>query len=78
MLSDQEFKEKLGEKLHALRKEKDLTLYQLAQKTESHKSTIMRIERAEVSPSANLLRRIASALEVPSSVFMDLEEVEKN
>jgi len=64
-MTDQEFKEKLGEKVNRLRKEKDFTLYQLALKTQAHKSTIMRIEKADVSPSANLLRKISIALEVP-------------
>lgn len=72
-MTEEEFKEKLGQKIHELRKERDLTLYQLALKTQAHKSTIMRIERAEVSPSTNLLRRIAGALEVPMVDLVGME-----
>ncbi|MDA7803965.1 helix-turn-helix domain-containing protein [Crocinitomix sp.] len=73
MMTDEEFKTKLGNKLHDLRKERDLTMHQLAVKTTAHKSTIMRIERAEINPSANLIRRIANALEVPVNELMEFE-----
>lgn len=72
-MTDQEFKEKLGQKVNRIRKEKDLTLYQLALKTQAHKSTIMRIEKADVSPSANLLRKISIALEVPLEELVKVE-----
>ena len=72
-MTDDEFKEKLGDKVHNLRKDKDLTLYQLANLTQAHKTTIMRIEKAEVSPSANLLRRISMALDVPLEELVKLE-----
>ena len=72
-MTDEQFKIKLGNKVHDLRKKKDLTLYQLASLTQAHKSTIMRIERADVSPSANLLRRISIALEVPLTDLVDVD-----
>ena len=72
-MTDQEFKVKLGQKVNRLRKEKDLTLYQLALKTQAHKSTIMRIEKADVSPSANLLRKISIALDVKLEDLVKLD-----
>ena len=36
-MTEDEFKEKLGQKIHELLKERDLTLYQLALKTQAHK-----------------------------------------
>ncbi|WP_070137935.1 helix-turn-helix domain-containing protein [Crocinitomix algicola] len=70
-MTDEEFKQKLGKKLHKLRKDRDLTLHQLATATGAHKTTIMRIERAEINPSANLIRRMAGALEVPITDLME-------
>lgn len=63
-MTDQEFNAEFGERLRTIRKEKGLTLYQLASLTQAHKTTIMRIEKAEVSPSTNLLRNICIALDV--------------
>lgn len=72
-MTDEEFKIKLGSKLHALRKERDLTLHQLALATGAHKTTIMRIERAEINPSANLIRRMAGALNIPINDLMEFD-----
>ena len=56
---------KLGVKINELRRQKGLTLEQLAQSTDSSKSYMWEIENKEVArPSAEKLDRIAEALGV--------------
>jgi transcriptional regulator with XRE-family HTH domain len=69
-MTDQEFNEELGLKLRKLRKQRGLTLHQLATMTQAHKTTVMRVEKGEVSPSTNLLRKIAIALDVPTEELL--------
>ncbi len=55
----------LGDKMRALRKEKKLSLEQLAELTDSSKSYIWELENKDVPrPSAEKIGRIAAALEV--------------
>jgi transcriptional regulator with XRE-family HTH domain len=64
----------LGEKIKLLRKEKGLTLDELATKAESSKSYIWELEnRADFSPSAQKLAKVAEALGVTLSYFLDDE-----
>ncbi len=62
----------LGEKLRALRKEKGLTLEQLAEATESSKSYIWELEnRSPPRPSAEKLSRIAQQLGTTIEYLLD-------
>jgi transcriptional regulator with XRE-family HTH domain len=62
----------LGEKIRLLRKEKGLTLDELAIKAESSKSYIWELEnRTPPSPSAQKLAKVAEALGVTLSYFLD-------
>lgn len=54
----------IGETIRMLRKERDLTLKQLARRTSLSVSLLSQIERAESSASVGSLYRIASALDV--------------
>ena len=63
---------KLGVKINELRRQKGLTLEQLAQSTDSSKSYMWEIENKEVArPSAEKLDRIAEALGVTASFLID-------
>ncbi len=53
----------IGDSIRNLRKEKDLTLKQLARRTNLSVSLLSQIERAESSPSISSLYKIATALE---------------
>lgn len=55
----------IGETIRNLRKERTLTLKQLARRTSLSVSLLSQIERAESSASVGSLYKIASALEVP-------------
>lgn len=55
----------IGENIRRLRKEKDLTLKQMARRTGLSVSLLSQIERAESSPSISSLYKVAVALETP-------------
>jgi DNA-binding response OmpR family regulator len=59
----------IGETIRNLRKERDLTLKQLARRTSLSVSLLSQIERAESSASIGSLYRIASALDVGIATF---------
>lgn len=68
---------RLGEKLRALRKEKDLTLEKLAELANVSKSYLWELENRESQrPSAEKLTAIADALGVGTSYFLE-EDVRK-
>ena len=54
----------IGQKIKQLRKEKDLTLDQLAQMTGVAKATLSRIENSVVGGNLATLRKIAEALHI--------------
>ena len=54
----------LGEKLKAVRMEKDMTLEEVAKKSSLTKSFISQIELNKTSPSITSLMKVASALEI--------------
>jgi transcriptional regulator with XRE-family HTH domain len=65
----------LGEKIQKLRKEKGLTLEQLAELTESSKSYIWELEnKSPPRPSADKLSKIAAKLGVTMDYLIDQEE----
>ncbi|MBF0138469.1 MAG: helix-turn-helix domain-containing protein [Magnetococcus sp. DMHC-1] len=62
----------VGEKIKTLRKQKQLTLDQLAASTDSSKSYLWELEQGRIPrPSAEKLQRIAAALGVSASFFVD-------
>lgn len=68
---------RLGAKIKELRKQKDLTLEQLAEKIGSGKSYIWEIENKGVKrPSAEKLAAIAKALDVTTDYLIDNEQTE--
>ena len=58
--------ELIARRLAALRKERELTLAQLAERCAVSKAMISRIERNQSSPTASVLGRLASGLGSPS------------
>jgi transcriptional regulator with XRE-family HTH domain len=67
-----------GEKIRALRKEKGLTLDQLAERTESSKSYIWELENKNPPrPSAEKIAKIAAELGVTSDYLMDEKDQKK-
>ncbi len=67
----------LGAKIKKLRKQKSLTLEQLAEKTGSGKSYIWEIENKGVKrPSAEKLAQIAKALDVTTDYLIDNDQTE--
>jgi transcriptional regulator with XRE-family HTH domain len=57
----------IGDTIRALRKAKKLTQPALAERAHTDATHISRIERGHLSPSLDLLRRIAAALDVPAA-----------
>ena len=63
---------KLGDKINLLRKERGLTLDQLAEKTDSSKGYIWELENRETKkPSAEKLQKIADALSTTTEFLLD-------
>ncbi|MDG1913447.1 MAG: helix-turn-helix transcriptional regulator [Crocinitomix sp.] len=61
---DTEVNEQLGPNLRRYRKQRGFTMHTLAQATQADKITIMGIEKSEVTPTSNLLKKLAVALNV--------------
>ena len=62
----------LGEKIRRLRKEKDLTIEQLAEQTDSSKGYIWELENRDTrKPSAEKLIKIAAILNVDTEFLLD-------
>ena len=64
-------KPKIGKNLKRLRKEKNITQVQLAQKAGISSNYYARIERDEENPSLEVLKEISKALKVKSSEILD-------
>lgn len=64
----------LGQALRQLRKQKGLTLAELAEKTDSYVGNLSRIERDVARPSLELLYRISEALNFSMSEVFALSE----
>ncbi|WP_404471750.1 helix-turn-helix domain-containing protein [Vreelandella venusta] len=64
----------LGQALRQLRKQKGLTLEELARRTNSHVGNLSRIERNVSRPSLELLYRISEALDFRMSEVFALSE----
>jgi transcriptional regulator with XRE-family HTH domain len=61
----------LGERIKALRRERELQQRQLAEKAELTPSMVSQIESGRLTPSLNTLGRIAAALSVPIAALFD-------
>ncbi|PYM78049.1 MAG: hypothetical protein DME13_29735 [Candidatus Rokuibacteriota bacterium] len=61
----------LGERIKALRLERDLQQRQLAEKADLTPSMVSQIESGRLSPSLHTLGRIAAALGVPIATLFD-------
>ena len=69
----------LGEKIHTLRKAKNMTLDQLGAMTKSSKSYLWELEQGRIPrPSANKLHRIAQVLDVTASFLVDEDREKPN
>lgn len=64
MISEEEFISKLGIHIRQLREKKNISQQNLADLSNMPKTTIGRIERAEVSVTIKSLIKIANALEI--------------
>ena len=62
---------KIGNRIRTRRKEMDLSLRQLGEKTGVSASFLSQVENDQVSPSLNSLQSIATALQVPMFYFLN-------
>jgi len=62
---------KIGERIHIRRKELNLSLRDLGEKTGVSASFLSQVENDQVSPSLNSLQSIATALKVPMFYFLN-------
>ncbi len=67
--ADETFEKNVGERIRRLRIEQALTLDQLADRSGVSRAMISRVERGEANPTAALLARLCSALNMTLSVF---------
>ncbi len=77
MYSEREILSKIGVQIRKLRESKNLSQQNLADISDMPKSTIARIERAEVSVKFITLIKIATALEMDLKVFFNFLISEK-
>lgn len=64
----------LGQAIRRLRKQKDMTLAELADRCESHVGNLSRIERGLARPSLELLYRMAEALDLTLTDIFSVAE----
>ena len=69
---------RLGEKIRSLRVSQNISLKDLAKKSDLTSSTISQVERGLSNPSIPALRRIAETLGVPVFYFFSDEEVDES
>ena len=70
---DNEFLRKFGKNLRRVRQEGKFSQEALSDLAEIPRSQIARIERGEVNPTINTLKRIADVLEVDISILFQLD-----
>jgi len=70
---DQDFLNAFGKNLRKLRKEKELSQEELADKMRTAASQIGRIERGEINPTVSTVKALATALELSISVFFQFD-----
>lgn len=70
---DQPYLDKLGQRIVAIRKLKNITQEKLAELCDLDVRTIGRIERAETNATVSILKLIADAFKIKSSELFDFE-----
>jgi transcriptional regulator with XRE-family HTH domain len=70
------FTSQLAERLKALRQDVALTLEQLAQQSGVSRATLSRLEKGEVSPTAEVLGKLCAVYRLPMSRLMAMVEDE--
>lgn len=65
----------LGQSIRMLRKNKGLTLAELANKVGSHVGNLSRIERGSAKPSLNLLYKISDALDYSLAEIFSMADI---
>jgi transcriptional regulator with XRE-family HTH domain len=70
--------QKTGSKIREIRRAKDITIVELANKAQVSKSLISQIEREEVLPSLTTLSKIANSLGVPITEFFEMDQTNLN
>lgn len=70
---DQTYLDKLGQRIVALRKMKNITQEKLAELCDLEVRTIGRIERAETNATISILKLIADAFKIGASELFDFE-----
>jgi putative transcriptional regulator len=63
----------LGERIVELREKKGISQNELARKLETFNTAIRRIERGEVNSTINMLRKVASVLDIPITKLIDIK-----
>lgn len=73
-MQDKTFLKLLGQRISQIRKEKEVSQVELAEKLGTFHTQIGRIERGEVNCTINSLRHIAEELKVSLSELLDFEK----
>lgn len=68
----------LGEKIRTFRKNKNITIQEMADKTGLSIGYISQIERNLVDPSLSSLRKVSQCLDIPTYLLMEIEKNEDN
>jgi len=69
--------ELVGRKLHAMRKERKLSIRVLAEQSGLSVNTLSLIENGKTSPSVSTLQQLAQSLDVPITTFFENEETKR-
>ena len=64
---------KVGERIRQIREEKGLTQVELANKINSDRQYLSKIEKAKVGISISKLAIIAKALDIPMTILVDID-----
>ena len=72
-MDDNQYLQALGNKIHDLRKKKEMTQVELAEILHTKHTSVLRIEQGKVNSTINMLRKIAKALQVPLSELISVD-----
>lgn len=67
---DPRWQRRLAERLRALRRQRQMTQEELAERAGFHPTYIQKVEAARICPSLEALARLANALKVPASAVV--------
>ena len=76
MPEDDDYRRRIGERIHKVRKRAGLTQHELAVKLDVYDSQISRWETGKSAPSVTHMRALERALEVPAETFLRSDEDE--